>query len=277
MSDSPDTVVLIHGLWMTPLSWEGWAARFGAAGYTVLTPAWPGVDGDIEDVRRDPSRLRGLGVREITDSYARIISELPKPPIVMGHSFGGAVTQLLLDRGLGAAGVAVDPAPVKGVLSLPISALRVAFPAVRNPFGANSVVELSPKQFHYAFGNALSFEESEKVRQRYAIPGPARPLLQAAFANGNPKAATKVDFRKPGRAPLLIIGGGSDHVVPPAITRETAKRYHKGPSPVEYHEFHGRTHYIVGQDGWEEVADYALTWAAAKTAGPPAGSPPAGD
>ena len=256
----PDTIVLVHGLWMTPLSWEHWIKHFEDAGYTVHAPAWPGVEGDIDALRKDPSVLNGLGVREIADHYEKFIKALPNRPIIMGHSFGGAVTQILLDRGLGAAGVAIDSGPIKGVLGLPFSALRVASAALRNPFNLKRTVALTPQQFHYAFGNALSFEDSENVRNYYAIPGPGRPLFQAAFANFNPKAATKVNFKNSTRAPLLLIAGGDDHVVPASMNRENFKRYRKSAAVTAFKEFPGRTHYTVGQDGWPEVADYALSW-----------------
>jgi pimeloyl-ACP methyl ester carboxylesterase len=256
-----DTIVLIHGLWMTPRSWEHWIERFEAAGHSVLAPAWPGFDRDIEDVRRDMTQYEGLGITEIADHYDRIIRGLDAPPIIMGHSFGGLLTQILLDRGLGAAGVAIDPAGPKGILALPASTFRVVWPVLNNPANKSKAKALTPEQFHYAFGNTLSEEESNAVYERYAVPGPGRPLFQAGLANFNPSAASKVDFKNNDRAPLLIIGGGEDHVVPPKTSRTNFKLYHKSKAVTEYKEFAGRSHYIVGQDGWEEVADYALSWA----------------
>jgi pimeloyl-ACP methyl ester carboxylesterase len=262
-STSPpaDTIVLIHGLWMTPLSWEHWVARFEARGHRVLAPAWPGFDRDIEDVRRDTKPYEGLGITEIADHYDEIIRGLDAPPIIMGHSFGGLMTQILLDRGLGAAGVAIDPAGPKGILALPLSTLRVAWPVLSNPANKSKAKALTAKQFHYAFCNTLSEQESNAVYERYAVPGPGRPLFQAGLANFNPRAASKVNFANDDRAPLLIIGGGSDHVVPAKTTRTNFKLYHKSKAISEYKEFPGRSHYTVGQDGWEEVADYALDWA----------------
>ena len=260
------SIVLVHGLWMTPLSWEHWIERFEAAGHHVRAPAWPGFDRDIDEVRRDTSPYDGLGLTEITDHYDAIIRGLDAPPIVMGHSFGGLVTQILLDRGLGAAGVAIDPAQPKGILALPLSTARIVSPVLSNPANKGKSKALTAKQFHYAFGNTLSEQESNAVYERYAVPGPGRPLFQAGLANLNPKAASKVNFKNSERAPLLIIGGGSDHVVPPRTSRTNFKLYHRSTAITEYKEFPGRSHYIVGQEGWEEVADYALSWATSHAA-----------
>jgi pimeloyl-ACP methyl ester carboxylesterase len=268
-TSSATPIVLVHGLWMTPLSWEHWIARFESAGHRVLAPAWPGFDRDIEDVRRDTTPYEGLGVTEIADHYESVIRALDAPPIIMGHSFGGLVTQILVDRGLGAAGVAIDPAGPKGILALPVSTLRVVTPFVSNP-NKNRAQALTAKQFHYAFCNTLSEQESNAVHDRYAVPGPVRPLFQAALANFNPKAATKVNFKNSARAPLLIIGGGVDHIVPPQTSRTNFKLYHRSRAITEYKEFPERSHYTVGQDGWEEVADYALQWATSHAPAPAA-------
>jgi alpha-beta hydrolase superfamily lysophospholipase len=256
------TIVLIHGLWMTPLSWEHWVERYQATGYTVLAPSWPGLEGDIETIRTDTSAIDHLGVTEIVDHYDAIIRGLDQPPIIMGHSFGGLITQILLDRDLGAAGVAIDSAPVKGILALPRSSIKSSLPALKNPTNVHKSVALSPEEFHYAFTNTLTEEESLAVYERYAVPGPGRVLFQAALANFNPHAATKVDFENDDRAPLLIIAGGADHVSPPAVNEATAKLQRKSEAVTDYKEFPGRSHYILGQEGWEEVADYALDWAA---------------
>jgi pimeloyl-ACP methyl ester carboxylesterase len=260
-SSATPTIVLIHGLFVTPLSWEHWIQRYSAEGYDVIAPAWPGMDGDIEQLRADTSAFEDLGVAEIVDHYDRIIRALDAPPIIMGHSFGGAVTQLLLDHGLGKAGVAIDPAPVRGIFTLPPSELRVGAVALRNPANRHRAVELSPEQFHYAFTNTLSDEDSLKAFERYAVPGPGRPLFQASLANFNPHATTRVDFHNDERAPLLLIAGGKDHTAPAAVSRANAKLQSKSKAITAFKEFPERPHFTLGVDGWEEVADYALHWA----------------
>ena len=258
-----DTIVLIHGLWMTPLSWEHWVDRYTSRGFKVLAPAWPGLDRPVDDVRADPGSIESLGIAEIVDHYEQIIGSLARPPIIMGHSFGGAFTEMLLDRGLGAAGVAIDAAAVKGITKLPLSTLKSAFPVLKNPANRHHAVPLTLAEFHYAFANTMTEEEAKPYYDRYAVPGPGRVLFQAAFANFNPHAVTKVDFSNPDRAPLLLLAGGADHVVPAGVDLAAFERYRtKGPADLtEYREFEGRSHLIVSQDGWEEVADFALNWA----------------
>lgn len=257
----PDTIVLIHGLWLTALSWEKWVARYEARGYKVIARSWPHMEGDIDALRRDPSAITGLGVTDIVDHYAAIIDELDAPPIIMGHSFGGLITEILLDRGFGAVGVAIDPAPVKGILVLPFASLKSAFPALKNPFATHEAVALTPEQFNYAFTNHLSAEESQPLFERYAVPGPNHVLFQASLANFNPHAATTVNFANSDRAPLLLIAGGNDHTVPAVVTAANYKLFADSEAITEYREFPDRTHWTIGQDGWESVADYALEWA----------------
>jgi pimeloyl-ACP methyl ester carboxylesterase len=264
---SPDSIVLIHGLWMTPRSWERWIDRYNIRGFTVLAPAWPRMDGDIDDLRAHPEALDDLGIEEIVDHYDAIVRGLGSPPIIMGHSFGGAFTQILLDRGLGAAGVGIDSAAVKGVAKLPWAQLRSSFPVLRNPANRHRTVPLTPEQFHYAFTNTLTDEASQAVYERYAVPGPGRVLFEGAFANFHPNAPTRVDYHNEDRAPLLLIGGGEDHTVPASIDRAQAKHY-KSKAITEYKEFPGRSHFILGQDGWQDVADYALDWAVEHAAAP---------
>jgi pimeloyl-ACP methyl ester carboxylesterase len=261
-------IVLVHGLWLTPRSWEGWKERFESRGHRVLAPAWPRMQGEVEDVRRDPSALNGLGVTEIVDHYDGIVRGLDRPPVIMGHSFGGLVTELLLDRGLGAAGVAISPAPVRGVLRLPPAQLRAAFPVLGNPANRNRTVELTPKQFHYGFTNTMAEDEARAAYDRYQVPGPGRVIFQAAFANFNPRAATKVDFHKDDRPPLLVIGNDQDHTVPASVSKEAAERLGKSKAVVDYREFADRPHFTAGAPGWEAVADYALDWANRHTEAP---------
>jgi alpha-beta hydrolase superfamily lysophospholipase len=226
----------------------------------VHAPAWPRIQGEVEDLRRDPSALNGLGVTEVVDHYAGIVRGLDRPPVIMGHSFGGLVTEMLLDRGLGVAGVAISPAPIKGVLRLPPAQLRAAFPVLGNPANRKRTVRLTPTQFHYAFANTMSLDESQAAYDRYHVPGPGRMIFQAAFANLNPRAVTKLDLHNDDRAPLLVIGNDKDNTVPASVSREAAKRLGTSKAVVDYKEFAGRPHF-AGAPGWEEVADYALDWA----------------
>ena len=262
-----DTIVLIHGLWMTSLSWENWVKRYSDKGYRVIARSWPGMDGDIEALRRDPSAIATLGITEIVDHYEGIIRGLDKPPILIGHSFGGLMTQILLDRGLGASGVAIASAAIKGVLILPFSTIKVVTPALSNPLNNHRAVPLTPEQFHYAFTNTLSEDESLKVFERYAVPGPDHLLFQAGLANFNPHAASTVNVHNDDRAPLLMISGGKDHISPPSVVEANTKLYAKSKAVTEYKEYPERSHYTLGQAGWEEVADYALDWAARHATG----------
>ena len=262
------TIVLIHGLWLTPRSWEGWKARFEQRGHEVLTPPWPRMEREVEALRRDPSVLNGLGVTEVVDHYDRIIRGLDAPPVIMGHSFGGLITELLLDRGLGAAAVAISPAPVKGVLRLPPAELRTVFPALRNPANRKRTVPLTAKQFRYRFTNTMNDADAEAAYERYYVPGPGRVLFQAAFANVDPHAVTKVDFHKDDRAPLLVLGNDRDHTVPASVSKEAAKRLGRSKAVVDYKEYAGRPHFTAGAPGWEAVADDALDWASRHVGGP---------
>jgi alpha-beta hydrolase superfamily lysophospholipase len=256
-----DTIVLIHGLWMTPRSWEHWVERYTDAGYRVLAPSWPGLEGEVDALRTDPTPLTRLDVTTIVDHYERIIRDLDRPPMIMGHSFGGTFTQLLLDRGLGAAGVALAPSPVRGVRRLPFSTLRVTAPVLRNPANRHKSVPLTPAQFRYAFCNTMSAAQSRAAYDRYHVPAAANVLFQGALANLAPKTPLRVDFANDNRAPLLFMAGGEDHVIPAAVNRENARRFRRSGALTAYREFPDRSHFTVGQPGWEEVADYALAWA----------------
>jgi pimeloyl-ACP methyl ester carboxylesterase len=216
---------------------------------------------EVEALREDPTPMNGLGVGEVAAHYEKLIRALDMPPIIMGHSFGGLITQVMLDRGLGSAGVAIHPAPVKGVYRLPISSLRSARPVLSNPANRNKTVALTPEQFHYSFTNTLSADESREIYDRYHVPAPGRPLFQAATANLLPNPVTKVNLRNNTRAPLLIIAGSADHTAPASMNRENAKRYRHSSAVTEYKEFPGRPHFTVGVPGWEDVADHAVNWA----------------
>lgn len=257
---SKGTIVLIHGLWLTPRSWEHWIDRYAKAGYRVLAPAWPGMEGEVEALREDPSVMNGVGVAEVAEHFERIVRGMRTPPVLMGHSFGGLLVQILLDRGLGRAGVAIGSAPVKGVFRLPISSLRAALPVLSNPANRRRTVALSPKWWHYGFTNTLDEAASRATYDRYHVPSSGRPLWQAATANLLPDPATKVNLRNNTRAPLLIIAGSRDHTAPPALNRENYRRYDRSSAITEYKEFPHRPHFTIGVPGWEAVADYALGW-----------------
>jgi pimeloyl-ACP methyl ester carboxylesterase len=258
-NDTPDTIVLIHGLWLTPRSWERWVDRYTSRGYRVLAPAWPGMEAEVEALNADPSPIARLTVDKVVNHYEDIIIDLERPPIIMGHSFGGTFTQILLDRGLGAAGVGVASATVKGVRDLPLSTIKVAAPAL-SPFKKDEAVPLTPKEFHYAFANTLTREESDAIYRRYHVPAAGTVLREYAFANFHRDAPTAVDFRREARAPLLFIAFGEDHVMPPKVVGHTEEKYDDAASITEFKEFPGRPHFPAAP-GWEEVADYALTWA----------------
>ena len=214
----------------------------------------------MEETRAHAAAVANRGVEEITDHYAEVIAELPAKPIVIGHSFGGLIVEKLLGEGRAAAGVAIDAAPIKGVLPLPISALRASFPALHNPGNVDAAVSLTPEQFRYAFGNTLTVEESAELYERWTIPSPARPLFQAATANFNPHAQTKVDVDNEDRGPLLLTMGGMDRTVPEAITKSTYKQYRKSSAVTEIMEFEDRGHSLTIDHGWREVADSVLAW-----------------
>lgn len=259
---SPQSIVLIHGLWLSPHSWQPWIDRYRVQGHTVHAPAWPGISELHEPLDHDRAPA-GLGVREIADHYESFVRTLDAPPVIIGHSLGGLVTQILLDRGLGAAGVALHPAPAKGVLRLPLSTLRATRSVLANPANRNGTVKLTDRQFHYAFANTVSLEQAAAERARWAVPGVGRPLFQAGFANFTPaaRAATAVGFDNPDRAPLLLVAGTADHIVPAAVVRETHHRYRRSAALTEYRECPGRDHGTGLHDGWETVADDVLDWA----------------
>jgi pimeloyl-ACP methyl ester carboxylesterase len=265
-NSTPDTIVLVHGLWLTPRSWERWVDRYTSRGFRVLAPAWPGMEAEVEVLNADPSPIARLTVDRIVDRYEEIILGLERPPIIMGHSFGGTFTQILLDRGLGGAGVGVASATVKGVRDLPLSTIKVAAPAL-SPFKKDQAVPLTPKEFHYAFANTLTREESDAIYRRYHVPAAGTVLREYAFANFHRDAPTMVDFRREARAPLLFIGFGEDHVMPPKVVGHNEEKYDDAVSITEYKEFPGRPHFPAAP-GWEEVADYALDWAVAHASMP---------
>jgi pimeloyl-ACP methyl ester carboxylesterase len=265
MSDPTATnpaIVLIHGLWMTPRSWEHWVERYQGRGYDVLAPAYPGLEVEVEALREDPSPIEALTVPGTVAHFEEIIRGLDQPPFIIGHSFGGVITQILLDHGLGAAGVAIDSVPAEGVRVVPRSQIKATFPVLDNPANRHRAVPFTVKQFHYAFTNTLDDEETAKVYERYHVAAPGSWVWGGILANLDPgHQDTWVNFRNDERAPLLFIAGGEDHIMPAEVNRSNAEHYSRSKAHTDFKEFPGRSHFTVGQPGWEEIADYALDWA----------------
>jgi pimeloyl-ACP methyl ester carboxylesterase len=258
------TIVLVHGLWMTPRCWEEWVLYYEAKGHRVVTPGYPGFEIEVEALRENPQVIADLTVPETIDHLERVVKEVGEAPIIMGHSFGGTLTQMLLARGCGAAGVVIDSAPTEGVHVSPPSQIKSLFPVLNNPAKRHQAVGFTPEQFHYAFTNTLSEEESQQVYDRYHIPAPGSWVWKyGLLANLTPgHQETWVDFHNDARAPLLFIAGGADHIMPPSVNKSNARHY-KSAAVTEYVEFPGRSHWTCGEPGWEEVADHALSWALA--------------
>lgn len=251
-------VVFVHGLWLVSSSWQSWMDIFAEAGYAPLAPGWPGDPDSVEAARANPQALAGVGVVAIADHFAEAIGALDKKPAVIGHSFGGLITQILAGRGLSFASVALNPAPFKGVLPLPIPALRTALPALRNPLNKGRAITLSFEQFRYSWANAVEEDEARRLYDEYHVAAPAKPLFQAAMANLNPSAETKADTKNPERGPLLITTGESDHAVPPAMSKAAFKKQSHNPGVTEHAEFANRGHSLTIDHGWREVAEKAL-------------------
>jgi non-heme chloroperoxidase len=260
MSQPGRPLVFIHGLWLHGTSWGSWEEFFREAGYAPVAPGWPGESDTAEETRRDPSKVAGKGIADVVLHYARIIRDLDGPPVVIGHSFGGLIAQRLLGQNLAAAVVAIDAAPIKGVLNVPPSALRVASIALRRPANRNEAVVLTREQFRYGFANAVPEQEAAELYERWTIPSPGRPLFEAALANFTPGSPAKVDTGNKERGPLLLIAGGRDRTVPAVITTSTRKLYHKSPAITDFQEFPDRGHSLTVDHGWREVAQRALDW-----------------
>jgi pimeloyl-ACP methyl ester carboxylesterase len=253
-------VAFVHGLWLLPSSWDRWAAVFEEAGYATLTPGWPDDPETVEEAQAHPEVFAHKSVGQIADYVEGIIRRLDKRPAVIGHSFGGLLTQIIAGRGLAAVSVAIDPAPFRGVLPLPISALRSAAPVLANPANRNRAVPLTYEQFRYGFANAVDAQEAKELYEAYAVPGSGVPLFQAAAANLNPWTEAKVDTKNPERGPLLIISGEKDHTVPPAIAKASYRLQKRNAGVTELAEIKGRGHALVIDNGWREVADTSLAF-----------------
>ena len=250
-------VVFVHGLWLLPSSWDRWAAFFEADDFVALTPGWPDDPDTVQEANANPQVFAGKSIGEVADHFASIIAELDRPPVVIGHSFGGLITQILAGRGLSAAAVAIDPAPFRGVLPLPISALRTARPVVGNPLNRHKAIPLTYDQFRYAFANAVDEDEAKALYEEFAVPASAEPLFQAVAANLNPWTEDKVDTENPARGPLLLISGEKDHTVPWALTNAAYKLQSRNEGVTEIIEMPGRGHALTIDHGWQEVAETA--------------------
>ncbi|WP_280400724.1 alpha/beta hydrolase [Nocardia carnea] len=253
-------VVFIHGLWLLSSSWDRWAELFAEAGYAPVTPGWPDDPDTVAAAHEHPEVFAGKTVGQVADHYAEVIGRLTRTPAVIGHSFGGLLTQIIAGRGLSAASVAIDAAPFRGVLPLPISSLRAAAPVLGNPANRNRAVPLTFEQFRFGFANAVTEEEAKELFETFAVPAPGAPLFQAAAANLNPWSEAKVDTHNPERGPLLIISGEKDNTVPRAISAAAYERQRANPGVTEFTEIPGRGHALTIDSGWREVAETSLAF-----------------
>jgi alpha-beta hydrolase superfamily lysophospholipase len=259
MAANKTPVVFIHGLWLHSTSWKPWAEMFRAAGYETYTPEWPGVPATVEEARAHPEAQAGKGLTEIIKAHADFLLTLDAKPIIIGHSFGGLIVQSLMGESLGAAGIAIDPAQIRGVLPLPIAQLRSALPGLGNPLNYKKSVSLTEAQFRYGFANAVSEAESKQLYDEWTIPSPARPLFEAAAANFNPHTPAKVHTHNNTRGPLLLISGTQDHTVPDVVTRSAYKRYKHSTAVTDLKQF-DRGHSLTVDSGWREIAQASLDW-----------------
>jgi pimeloyl-ACP methyl ester carboxylesterase len=256
----PNPAIFIHGMWIHATAWQPWLELFEGRGYSASAPGWPGDAPTVAETREHPEAMNDIGIAEMVSHYAEIIGTPSVKPILVGHSFGGLVAEELLANGHAAAAVAVDPAGIKGVKALPFAQLKSAFPVLGNPANLHRGVSLTTSQFHYAFGNMLTEEESDALQASWSIPGPGRALFQEATATFSPHSPAKVDVHNAERGPLLLTSGTEDHTVPMKVTKEVYGMYSKGPSDTELHIFEGRGHSLSIDGGWKDVAEVALAW-----------------
>jgi non-heme chloroperoxidase len=270
---SATPVVFVHGLWLLPSSWDRWVTLFEEAGYVAVTPGWPDDPETVAEAREHPEVFAGKGISEIADYEQSIIRRLKRKPVIIGHSFGGLLTMILAGRGLAAASVAISPAPFRGVLPLPFSALRTASVALRNPANWNRAVPLTYEQFRYSFANAVDEDEAKELYLGYSVAGAGEPLFQAASANLNPWSEARVDSTNPERGPMLILSADADHTVPCAIANASYKKEKRNPGVTEIVKMPGRGHSLTIDAGWRAVAEKALEFVARFTSRPPADRP----
>jgi len=256
-----DTIVLVHGFWVTPRSWEHWITHYEARGFRVLAPGYPGFEVEVESLNADPTPILKLTVPAIIDHLESVIRELDSPPIIIGHSAGGAFTQILLDHGFGAAGVAMNSAPTEGVRVTPLSQVKSTFPVLKSPANRHKAIPLNFEQWNYAFTNTFAEDEARRLYERYAIPASGGVLWGGVLANFQPgHQDTWVDYHNDSRVPLLFVSGSEDHIMPPEVQRSNAKHY-KSRTITEIREYDGYAHLLPAQDGWENIADEVLDWA----------------
>ena len=263
MSSNP--VLFVHGLWMHAESWDPWITHFRKAGYRATAANWPGDPETIQEAKTHPQLMAGYGLEEIVEHHKRQIGALESRPIVIGHSFGGVIAQRLLAEDFAVGAVAIAPAPIKGVLRLPFSSLKVAFPVLKKPSNRHRAIALTREQFRYGFGNAVEASESDQLWEKWAVAGSGQPLFEAAFANVSLASPAKVDTKNADRGPLLLIAGGRDHTAPASVTRATKRRYRKSAAITELREFPDRGHSLTLDNRWPEIADAALEWLRAKS------------
>jgi pimeloyl-ACP methyl ester carboxylesterase len=254
------TIVFIHGLWLHSASWRPWQDYFEAAGYETVAPEWPGTPGDVAAARAHPDLAADHGIDDVTRHYLSILDDLGRPPVLIGHSFGGMIAEKILGLGRAAAAIAIDAAQIKGVLPLPLSALHSTLPVFKNPANIHRAVSLTAEQFRFGFGNAIGEDESHALWQRWTIPSPGRPLFEAAAANFSLHSPAAVNTGNDDRGPLLLIAGGKDHTVPEVITKATQKQYRHSAAVTDLIEFPDRGHSLTIDNGWREIADTSLSW-----------------
>jgi pimeloyl-ACP methyl ester carboxylesterase len=257
---TPTPIIFIHGLWLHATSWQPWIDLFAAEGYAPIAPGWPGDPDTVAEARETPESIADHGIDDVVEHFAGIIRTLDAAPVLIGHSFGGMIAQKLLGQNLGRAAVAIDAAQIKGVLPLPLSALRATLPVFKNPANRHRAVSLTAEQFRFAFGNAIPAAESDALFETWTIPAPGKPLFEAAAANFDPHSPAKVDTANESRGPLLLMTGGKDHTVPETVVRATLKQYRHSEAVTEITEFPDRGHSLTIDSGWREVADTTPAW-----------------
>jgi pimeloyl-ACP methyl ester carboxylesterase len=267
---APDTIVLVHGFWVTPRSWEQWAARYEGQGYRVIAPAYPGFEAEVESLNADPAPVEAITAPSIVAHLEEVLRGLESPPIIIGHSAGGAFTQILLDHGFGAAGVALNSAPTEGVPIVPLTQVKATFPVLKNPANRHRAIRYDFEHWNYAFTNTFPEDEARALYERYAVPVSGRILFESALANLVPgHGGTYVDYHNDQRAPLLFVAGSEDHIMPPKVQWSNAAHYRSDRTLTEVVEFGGKPHLLPSAPGWEEIADYVLAWAVRHATTPP--------